>query len=218
MTDIPGEDPVPERLRRFLAPDQCAVLLQELQEGVVGATSGLPALAEAVEQSGLVPTAVRVAAMARGVGVPVIHCTAQGLPGGFGSNTNARLFVATRKSGMQNLPGSDSVQPIQDLGPFDSDIVLPRLHGLSPMTGSPLNSLLRNSGIRTIVVMGVSLNIAIPNLVFDAVNRSYQVVVVSDAVAGVPPEYGAQVIEHTLSLVATIATSDEIVRIWSSHA
>jgi nicotinamidase-related amidase len=119
---------------------------------------------------------------------------------------------------MKNLAGSDSVQPIHDLGPFDSDVVLPRLHGLSPLTGSPLNSLLRNSGIRTVVVMGVSLNIAIPNLVFDAVNRSYQVVVVSDAVAGVPPEYGAQVIAHTLSLVCTIATSDEIARTWSSHA
>ena len=218
MTEIPGEDPVQERLRRLLAPDQCAVLLQELQEGVVGAMSGLPALAEAVEQSGLVPKAARVAAMARRVGVPVIHCTAEGLPGGFGANTNARLFAAARKSGMQNLPGSDSARPVQDLGPFDADVVLPRLHGLSPMTGSPLNSLLRNSGISTVVVMGVSLNVAIPNLVFDAVNRSYQVVVVSDAVAGVPPEYGAQMIAHTLSLVATIATSDEIARIWSSHA
>ncbi len=218
MADNPGQDPIRERLRRLLAPDQCAVLLQELQEGVVGATSGLPALAEAVEQSALVPKAARVAAIAREVGVPVIHCTAEGLPRGFGSNTNARLFAAARKSGMQNLPGSDSVQPIRELGPFGSDIVLPRLHGLSPMTGSPLNSLLRNSGISTIVVMGVSLNVAIPNLVFDAVNRSYQVVVVSDAVAGVPPGYGAQMIEHTLSLVCTIATSDEIVRIWSSHA
>lgn len=218
MTDDPGRDPAHERLRALLAPNQCAVLLQELQEGVVGATSGLPALADAVQQSDVVPNAARVAATARGVGVPVIHCTAQSLPGGFGGNTNARLFAAARKSGMKNLAGSDSVQPIHDLGPFDSDVVLPRLHGLSPLTGSPLNSLLRNSGIRTVVVMGVSLNIAIPNLVFDAVNRSYQVVVVSDAVAGVPPEYGAQVIAHTLSLVCTIATSDEIARTWSSHA
>ncbi len=98
--------------------------------------------------------------------------------------------------------------------PFDTDIVLPRFHGLSPLTGSSLDSLLRNSGVRTLVVMGVSLNVAIPNLVFDAVNRSYQVVLVSDAVAGVPREYGAQMIEHTLSLVCTIASSEEIVDAW----
>jgi biuret amidohydrolase len=63
--------------------------------------------------------------------------------------------------------------------------------------------------------MGVSLNVAIPNLVFDAVNRSYQVVLVSDAVAGVPQEYGAQMMEHTLSLVCTIASSEEIVDAWA---
>ena len=207
---------IPERLQVLLSRGQCAVLLQELQEGVVGATSGLPALAEVVQQSALVPNAARVAAMARRVGVPVIHCTAENLPRGFGVNTNARLFAGARKSGMDNRPGSDSVQPIGALGPFDSDVVLPRLHGLSPLTGSPLDSLLRNNGIRTIVVMGVSLNIAIPNLVFDAVNRSYQVVLVSDAVAGVPPAYGAQMIQHTLSLLCTIATSDETTRTWTS--
>jgi hypothetical protein len=56
MTDDPGRDPAHERLRALLAPNQCAVLLQELQEGVVGATSGLPALADAVQQSALSAT------------------------------------------------------------------------------------------------------------------------------------------------------------------
>ena len=63
-------------------------------------------------------------------------------------------------------------------------------------------------------MLGVSLNLAIPNLVFDAVNRSYRVVLVADAVAGVPVEYGRQVIEHSLSLVATVTTSDELIEAW----
>ena len=165
--------------------------------------------------SSLLLHAAKVLEGARRVGVPVIHCTAESLPQGLGRNTNARLFVAAHKLGMDNRPGSDSVRPVSDLGPFDTDIVLPRFHGLSPLTGSSLDSVLRNSGVRTLVVMGVSLNVAIPNLVFDAVNRSYQVVLVSDAVAGVPPEYGAQMIEHTLSLVCTIASSEEIVDAWA---
>ncbi len=92
---------------------------------------------------------------------------------------------------------------------------MPRLHGLSPLTGSPLDTLLRNQGIDCLVVMGVSLNLAIPNLVFDAVNRSYRVVLVADAVAGVPAEYGRQVIEHSLSLVATIVGADELIEAWA---
>jgi nicotinamidase-related amidase len=206
---------VGKRLRELLEPHGCAVLVQELQEGVVGPNSRLSALAEVVHESSVLPRAAKVLEGARRAGVPVIHCTAENLPQGLGCNTNARLFVAARKLGMDNQPGSDSTRPVSDLGPFDTDIVLPRYHGLSPLTGSALDSLLRNSGVRALVVMGVSLNVAIPNLVFDAVNRSYQVVLVSDAIAGVPREYGAQMIEHTLSLVCTIASSAEIVDAWA---
>jgi nicotinamidase-related amidase len=116
---------------------------------------------------------------------------------------------------MANLPGSDSVQPVPEIGPEPGDVVLPRYHGLSPMTGSPLDSLLHNEGVSTVVVVGVSLNVAIPNLVFDAVNRSYQVVVVSDAVAGIPVEYGEQVVAHTLAAIATVCTTDELVDAWT---
>ena len=86
------------------------------------------------------------------------------------------------------------------------------------MTGGPLDSLLRNSGITTVVVAGVSLNVAIPNLVFDSVNRSYQVIVVADAVAGTPREYGDQVIEHCLRLLATMASTEEVMKAWSVAA
>ncbi len=83
------------------------------------------------------------------------------------------------------------------------------------MTGGPLDSLLRNSGITTVVLAGVSLNVAIPNLTFDAVNRSYQVILVVDAVAGTPRDYGDQVIEHCLRLLATVATTEEVMKAWS---
>ena len=55
-------------------------------------------------------------------------------------------------------------------------------------------------------MVGVSLNIAIPNFVMDAVNAAYRVVVPKDAVAGIPTEYGAAIIANTLSLLATITT------------
>jgi biuret amidohydrolase len=98
----------------------------------------------------------------------------------------------------------------------EGDLLLPRYHGLSPMTGTPLDSLLRNAGVTTVVVAGVSLNVAIPNLVFDAVNRAYQVIVVTDAVAGTPLEYGESVLRHSLSLLATLATTDEVVAVWEA--
>jgi nicotinamidase-related amidase len=204
-------------LSQLVEPEHCVLLLQELQNGVVGPDSGLPALAAAVEEVGLVKHAIRLVEAARRSGVTVVHCTAQNLPDGFGVNRNARLFAAARRAGMENLPGSESVQPIAELAPVPGDLVLPRFHGLSPMHGSPLDQLLRNAGISTVVVIGVSLNVAIPNLVFDAVNRSYQVVVVSDAVAGVPPEYGQQVLQNTLAPLATIATAEQLIEAWTDR-
>jgi nicotinamidase-related amidase len=205
-----------DRLTYLVAPGHCALLIQEMQQGVVGPESGLPELAAAGGRIGLIEHVATVARGARKCGVPVVHCTAETLPDGFGANHNARLFGAARKAGMQNAPGSEAVQPVREVGPEVGDIVLPRYHGLSPLSGSSLDQLMRNRGISTVVVVGVSLNIAIPNLVFDAVNLSYQVVVVSDAVVGIPVEYGAQVLEHTLSLVATVTTTDDLIQAWAT--
>lgn len=201
----------------LVAGDHTALVLQEIQNGVVGDVSVFPALAAAAAAVGVVPNAARLAVAARAAGVPVVHATAENLPGGFGANRNARLFAAARKAGAANAPGSDSVAPVAELARA-GDLVLPRYHGLSPMTGGALDSLLRNAGVRTIVVAGVSLNVAIPNLVFDAVNRAYQVVVVSDAVAGVPVDYGTDVLRHTLALLATLATTDDVVAAWTTSA
>ncbi len=206
-----------DRLVQLVAAERCALLMVEVQQGVVGTDSGLPELAAAAAEVRLVEHVADLARGARRAGVPVVHCTAENLLDGFGTNRNARLFAAARKSGMHNAPGSASVQPVPELGPEPGDLVLPRLHGLSPLSGTALDQLLRNEGITTVVVVGVSLNVAIPNLVFDAVNRSYQVVVVADAVAGVPLAYGAQVLEHTLALVATVTTSAEILAAWATR-
>jgi nicotinamidase-related amidase len=205
------------RLAQLVAADHCALLIQEVQQGVVGADSGLPELAAATAEVRLVEHVAELARGARRAGVPVVHCTAENLPDGFGSNRNARLFAAARKAGLHNAPGSASVQPVPAVGPEPGDLVLPRFHGLSPMSGTSLDQLLRNEGVTTVVIVGVSLNIAIPNLVFDAVNRAYQVVVVADAVAGVPLEYGAQVLEHTLALVATVTTGAELLAAWAGQ-
>lgn len=200
-------------LAELFARANAALVLQEVQNGVVGEASKFPALAEAAATVGVIPHAARLAAAARRAGAPVVHATAENLPGGVGVNQNARLFAAARRAGAEHVPGSDSVQPVAEVA-LDGDLILPRYHGLSPMTGGPLDSLLRNAGVTTIVVAGVSLNVAIPNLVFDAVNRAYQVVVVTDAVAGVPLEYGADVLQHTLAMLATLATTDDVVAAW----
>jgi nicotinamidase-related amidase len=204
----------PVRLGELVTPECCAVVVQEMQNGVVGDESALPHLAEAVREVGVIEQLPRLLDAARRAGVPVVHTTAESLPGRFGANRNARLFAGARAAGAANASGTRSVEPIAELGGWHDDIVLPRYHGLSPMTGGPLDSVLRNQGITTLVLTGVSLNIAITNLTMDAVNRGYQVVIPSDTVAGYPVEFGRAILDNVLHLLATITTTDDVVTAW----
>jgi nicotinamidase-related amidase len=106
---------------------------------------------------------------------------------------------------------------VPELEPAPSDLVLPRWHGLSPFQGTELDFLLRNLGVRTIVGVGVSVNVAIQNLAFDAVNASYQVVIPRDAVAGFPREYVEAVFAHTLGAVATLVESADLLAVWRAR-
>jgi len=137
-------------------------------------------------------------------------------PDGKGANRNARLFMGARKSPVALTPGSDAAQPPAEIGVDAGDLVLPRHHGLGPMTGTQLDPILRNLGVTTIVGVGVSVNVGMMNFAFDAVNLGYQFVMPRDAVAGVPAEYADAVIENTLSLVATLTTTAEVVAAWEN--
>ena len=208
-----------DRARRWLhalvAPGHTALVLQEVQNGVVGTPATLPALADAAAAVGLVGNCARLAHAARAAGIAVIHCTAETRADGRGANTNARLFAGVRKSAVRLTPGSAAVGVPEEIGVDERDLVLPRYHGLGPMTGTQLDPILRNLGVTTIVGVGVSVNIGMTNLAFDAVNRGYQIVLPRDAIAGVPADYARAVLDNTLSLVATITTTADVVTAWS---
>lgn len=206
---------MPLDLAALVAPAHTAVVTSEVQNGVVGARSALPALAEAAAEE-MLPSLARLLPAARAAGVQVVHCTAYRRADGKGANTNARLFMGVRKSPVALLPGTPEVEVLSALGPEPDDLVLTRTHGLDPMAGTDLDPVLRNLGVTTIVVTGVSVNVAVTNLVMDAVNRGYDVVLPRDAVCGLPRDYAEAVIDNTLALLAALTTTDDLVAIWET--
>ncbi len=60
------------------------------------------------------------------------------------------------------------------------------------------------------------MNIGVLGLVLSAVDLGYQAVVPRDAVAGVPHEYGEQILDNTISLLATVVSADDLVTAWTS--
>ncbi|WP_053850693.1 cysteine hydrolase family protein [Streptomyces sp. NRRL B-24085] len=198
------------RLSELLDPGTTVLLTVECQQGVVGPDSALPELARAARTSGALANVARLVAAAHASGVQVIHAIAERRPDGRGANRNARLFSAAERLPVQQLSGTTAVRVAAPVEVSEEDFVVRRLHGLSPIQGTEVDALLRNLGCRTLVVTGVSANVAVPNAVFDAVNGGYRALVVTDAIAGVPSDYTRAMIRHTLALVATLATTDEV--------
>jgi nicotinamidase-related amidase len=152
----------------------------------------------------------------RRAGVEIVHHIAVHRSDMKGANHNARLFRAMERQGGPQLVGTEMVEVAPPISVADSDIISTRLHGLGPMAGTDVDAILRNLGCTTLVIVGVSSNVAIPNAVFDAVNLAYEVVVPRDAIAGYPAEYTDTIVDNSLALVATITTTDELVACWDA--
>jgi len=208
-----------ERLRAILEPSTTAVLTMELQNGVVGEGAMLAALVEEVERAGILDTVRRLCGAARDAGARVVHCTAVSRPDGAGSTANCKIFsLAARQRREQGHGGTDLGTPGAELIPGledPRDIVVPRLHGMTPFMSTSLDQILRNLGIRTVVATGASVNLGVFGMALSALDLGYQVVIPRDAVAGVPREYADAVLDNSLSFIATLVTADELLEAWS---
>jgi nicotinamidase-related amidase len=191
-------------LGELAAPAHTAIVTQECQGAVVGPNAGLAVLADEARREA-VPNIERLLPAARDAGVKVVHCLVQRRSDGLGGNHNAKIFAIGR-SGVDISPGSEGASLLPELGPEPTDVVPRRSHGIGPMGGTDLDATLRN--------LGVSVNVAITNLVMDAVNAAYRVIVPRDAVAGIPAGYATSIIDNTLSLLATITTTDDLIDAW----
>jgi nicotinamidase-related amidase len=206
---------VPIDLRALVAPATTALLLNEVQPSTVSGDGPL-----AIAAARRMPAMVALTEAARARGVQVVHCIKIFRRDALGRNRNTPLY---RRMGVLPIepPEPDSaplpgcvVAP--EVGPDERDLVLTRLHGMGAVTDTGVVPVLRNLGVTTVVVIGVSLNVGVPNTAMDLMNHGFEVVVPRDAVAGTPEDYGEQMIEHTLKVVATVTTTAALLQAWTS--
>jgi len=143
----------------------------------------------------------------------VVHATYEGTPGGRPTGT-ARLWRALGQALALWEPGATATKVIAELL-SPGDLVLARHHGLFPTLDTELLPVLRELGVQTIVLAGVSLNLALPHTAGHASQAGFDVVVPRDAVAGTPAAYGEQVLDNTIAVLATLTTVDDLVSKWS---
>ena len=190
-----------------------AVVCVECQNGVLGPESVLPALA--ADSAGLVANLRRLLDGAREGGVRVVHATYEGTLGGDHPGT-ARLWRALGPATAGWAPGTPETQVLPELL-APTDLVLPRHHGLFPTVDSELLPVLKGLGVRTIVLAGVSLNLALPHTAGDATQAGFHLVVPRDAVGGTPAHYANQVLDNTIAVLGRITTVDDLVAEWAGR-
>jgi nicotinamidase-related amidase len=192
-------------------PDTTAIVCVECQNGVLGAESVLPALA--ADSADLVGSVRRLLDAAREFGARVVHATYEGSLGGRPTGT-ARLWRALGPATAHWKPGAAETAVVpQLLGP--GDLVLPRHHGLFPTLDSELLPVLKGFGVTTIVLAGVSLNLAITHTAGHATQAGFDLVVPRDAVGGTPAEYAEQVLNNTIAVLGRLTTVDELIGEWT---
>jgi nicotinamidase-related amidase len=193
-------------------PDTTAIVCIECQNGVLGPDSVLPALA--ADSADLVSNVGRLLDGAREFGARVVHATYEGSLGGRPTGT-ARLWRALGPATANWAPGSAETSVVAELL-APSDLVLPRHHGLFPTLDSELLPVLKGLGVDTVVLAGVSLNLAITHTAGHLTQEGFELVVPRDAVGGTPADYGEQVLNNTIAVLGRLTTVDKLIGEWSA--
>ncbi|MGH7898881.1 MAG: cysteine hydrolase, partial [Candidatus Binatia bacterium] len=188
-------------------PPTTALLMMECQRGVLDVSGKFAVLAERAAEKSLVAAIARMLVAARETSRTVVHCLALTRADGGGRTGNAPLL---RMSGEGLTIGSERAAVVRGLEPVPADFVVGRLHGVSPFHGTELDAILRSRGVTTVIATGVSVNVGVTALVIEAVNHGYEVVLPTDAVAGVPAEYEAAQLKSSLRMLARLTTADEV--------
>lgn len=192
-----------------LSPESTALVVVECQNGVVGPGSSLPDLAVAAKP--ILPEIGRMARAARKSGARVVHLTYVPAFDNQSSNRNTPVLAAIQDQNAHWAPGHHTTQVADEIGAEPDDFVLPRHTGISPAHRTELFPLLRNIGVTTVVLAGVSLNIAIPVTAAELADEGFRVVIARESVAGTPPEHAESMLRHTLRFLAQVTTVDEVI-------
>ena len=197
---------------RGLEPGKrAALVVNELQNAIANPAHVDTPLAGQVTARGIIARINVLTAAFRAAGGPVIYCTiAARTPDWDGYLVNCALAARIKRTGKLVL-GTAGGALHDDLVVGPSDVVSNRSHGMAPFTGTTLDATLRGYGIDTVVLTGVSTNIALPGAATEAVALGYSVVLVEDCTAGATPEtHRMQITEH-LPLLATITTAESVI-------
>src|SRR5687767_7802285 len=168
---------IPDRLAEACDPDRLALLVYDMQVGVVGQLADGPQVTESV---------MRVLDAARGAGVRVFFTRHMTLPVELMGISQLRMWMAwQRKDRVEDvvspfLRDSPSFQLMPELRPRGSEAVFDKL-SMSAFEGTPLEFALHDAQVIAFAIVGVAMEVGIEPTVRHGADLGLIPVLVTDA-------------------------------------
>jgi nicotinamidase-related amidase len=194
---------VPETLAEALHPDRTALIVYDMQVGIM---RQLQNGAEITAKVG------DVLAAARDGGIRTYFLRHTSLPKNLMGVFQLRQALAwQRKTSIDEiqpwfLRGSEAHEIVPELAPRETEAVFDKI-GMSAFEGTPLDTALRDCGIRTFVIAGVAIEIGIEPTVRQGADLGYVPVVVEDACGAGHEEAGRRAFASLRYMGDAIITS-----------
>jgi nicotinamidase-related amidase len=190
------------------------MLVVELQndlvhESLAGGEGLSGKLAEAVRDRRVLPRLRDLLAACRGAGVPVLYATKERHPS-LPQPSHAPIYRFGSRRPDFLRTGTWGARVVDEVAPQEGDVVLPRFTSIDPSHGSELWPVLERLAVTTLVVAGVSTNMAVEGAVRGAANRGLRVVVVEDCCASIPDEWHRFSAENILPLLADVVSAADV--------
>ena len=184
------------------SPATTAVLVIDMQNDTVhpeGAYAATGAAEHATSQN-VVANVRRILDAAGEVGVPVFYSRIVVYPKPGLAGDNAPIFRMLAPDTFK--VDSWGAQIVDELTPRPDDVVLDRTR-MSVFNGTGIDNMLRNLGVRTVLVVGAWTNMAVEHTIRDAADHGYEVAVVTDGTSSLSPEWQHAAISFALTNIVT---------------
>jgi nicotinamidase-related amidase len=204
---------VPESVAEMCQPPRAAVLVYDAQVGI---------LAHVRDRAVVVAQIRRVLDAARGAGVPVVYVRHVSVPPSHMGVAALRTAMAWQRIERPKdvrssfLPDASDTQLVDELKPEAGEPVFDKL-GMSAFVGTPLEVVLRDRCVTTLIIVGAVLEIGIEPTARHAADLGFLPIVVEDACGVVAPEAAERSLASLdYSLMSYRAPTDEIAQALSA--
>jgi nicotinamidase-related amidase len=199
---------VPETVAEMCSPSSAAVLVYDVQVGI---------LSHVQDRDGVIGRIRAVITAARTANVPVIYVRHVSVPPthmGVAALRTAMAWQRTQRATEVRSafpPEAPHAQLVPELAPEADEPVFDKL-GMSAFVGTPVETVLRDRRLTTVVLVGAVLEIGIEPTARHAADLGFLPVVVGDACGIVEPEAAARAVASLdYSLLSYRASAEEVV-------